>query len=339
MADANVNEINEAADNGTFLQAAFEVVVSNSKNNDTQNITGIAVDGNGDPIQAVSGNLYVQYNLTLNEGYSEATIKNTNTAYMKAAPNGTVEGRPGDHTGIYAHNTYDVNKLTDGDLVVNFPGKTLGLVTHKGERSDYTELIVGEKYKFAISNFYADSSYSAGDKFTVYNGVWKLTTAASIGNGAVYAELKKISSFTEGGLYAGTGYVLEIKRKAVTDTVGTIVIANPELSGDEESLDGIQIDDTKYKVSPPALTNAEVDLIFAGGYTITVTITNGTATGDNHILFDDATVTIAANSTYVLPTEITVTGATYEYNSTTGVVTLSNPTANVTITAECTAEV
>ena len=232
MADANVNEINEAADNGTFLQAAFEVIVSNSKNNDTQNVTGIAVDGNGDPIQAVSGNLYVQTTLTLNEGYSEATLKNTNTVYMKAAPNGLVEGRPGDHTGIYAHNTYDVNKITDGNLVVNFPGKTLGLVTHKGERSDYTELIVGEKYKFAISNFYAVSAYSVGDTFTVNGGLWKLTTSASIPAGAVYAELKKISSFTEGGMYAGDGFVLEIKRKAVVDTTGvtSLVFTNTTVS-------------------------------------------------------------------------------------------------------------
>lgn len=339
MAISDVNEINRAADNGTFLQAAFEVIVSNSKNNDTQNVTGIAVDGSGNLIQAISGNIYVVDELTLNEGYTEAGIKNTNTTLMKAAESGAVEGRPGDHTGLYVHNTYNVNVLSDGQLKVNFPGKTLGLITIPGERSDYTELIVGEKYKFAISNFSAAASYSVGNIFTVDDGVWKLTEAESVNAGDVYAVLTKISQFTEGGMYAGTGYVLEIKRKAVTDTVGTIVIANPELSGDEDSLDGIQIDDTKYKISPPVLTDAEVDLIFAGGYTITATITNGTATGDDHILFDDATVTITANATYVLPSAITVTGATYDYNSTTGVITLSDPTENVTITAECTAEV
>ena len=253
MADANVNEINEAADNGTFLQAAFEVIVSNSKNNDTQNVTGIAVDGNGDPIQAISGNLYVQSTLTPNEGYVAAELKNTNTVYMTAAATGAVEGRPGDHTGIYAHNTYGVNKLTDGDLLVNFPGKTLGLITHKGERSDYTELIVGEKYKFAISNFYEAATYEVGDTFTVKNGVWKETASASITAGDVYAVLTKISSFTEGGLYAGDGYILEIKRKAVADTVGSVVVANPTLAGTEPDLTGLEVDGNKYKLPASAL--------------------------------------------------------------------------------------
>ena len=248
MADTNINEINEAADNGTFLQAAFEVIVSNSKNNDTQNVTGVAVDGSGNPIQAVSGNIYVIDDTTLNEGYTAASLKNTNTVYMKLSAKSAVDGRPGDHTGLYVHNTYDVNKLTDGSLVVNFPGKTLGLVTLAGERSDYTELIVGEKYKFAISNFYEATTYAVGNTFAVKNGVWKQTTLASITAGDVYGELKKISSFTEGGLYAGTGYVLEIKRKAVADTVGSIVVANPTLAGTEPDLTGLEVDGSKFKV-------------------------------------------------------------------------------------------
>lgn len=74
-------------------------------------------------------------------------------------------------------------------------------------------------------------------------------------------------------------------------------------------------------------------------YTITATITNGTSTGDSSI--DEkgtASVTITPNSGYVLPESVTVDGATSEYNSTTGVISLSNPTKNVTIAATCIAQ-
>ena len=73
-------------------------------------------------------------------------------------------------------------------------------------------------------------------------------------------------------------------------------------------------------------------------YTISVTNTNGTYTGDTIIIQKQtASVTLIADSNYKLPATITVTGAEYEYNRSTGVITLSNPTSNVEITAECTA--
>ena len=81
-----------------------------------------------------------------------------------------------------------------------------------------------------------------------------------------------------------------------------------------------------------ALTN----LVLA--YNVATTITNGTATGAQTIAKNGtASVTLAANTGYNLPASITVVGASYTYDNTTGVITLSNPTANVTITAVCTA--
>lgn len=74
-------------------------------------------------------------------------------------------------------------------------------------------------------------------------------------------------------------------------------------------------------------------------YTITATITNGSSAGDSSI--DEkgtASVTITPDSGYVLPESVTVDGATSEYNSTTGVISLSNPTKNVTIAATCSAQ-
>lgn len=70
------------------------------------------------------------------------------------------------------------------------------------------------------------------------------------------------------------------------------------------------------------------------GYTITPIVTNGTYSGDTSIeAGGTASVTISPNSGYKLPTNVSVTGATSEYNSTTGVISLSNPTGNVSISA------
>ncbi len=72
------------------------------------------------------------------------------------------------------------------------------------------------------------------------------------------------------------------------------------------------------------------------GYSITTSVTNGTYTGDTSISKSgNATVTISPNTGYKLPSDVTVTGATKSYNSTTGVVSLSNPSGNVTISATC----
>lgn len=71
-------------------------------------------------------------------------------------------------------------------------------------------------------------------------------------------------------------------------------------------------------------------------YSITKSITNGTASGASTITYGStATVTITADSGYDLPSTVSVSGANYSYNDTTGVITLTNPTGNVTITATC----
>lgn len=74
----------------------------------------------------------------------------------------------------------------------------------------------------------------------------------------------------------------------------------------------------------------------ASVYSITNSITNGTATGSTAISsVGTATVTVSANSGYTLPSSITVSGASYTYDSTTGVIALSNATGNVSITVVC----
>ena len=74
-------------------------------------------------------------------------------------------------------------------------------------------------------------------------------------------------------------------------------------------------------------------------YAIIVNIRNGSFSGAESIRKDGtAVVTLAADPNYVLPSTIEVTGVSpsdYTYNSTTGVISLSNPTGNVSITVVC----
>ena len=71
-------------------------------------------------------------------------------------------------------------------------------------------------------------------------------------------------------------------------------------------------------------------------YSITTNIKNGKSTGATQISAEgNATLTITADEGYILPANVTVVNADYTWNSSTGELLLSNPTGNVTITAEC----
>lgn len=84
-----------------------------------------------------------------------------------------------------------------------------------------------------------------------------------------------------------------------------------------------------------AAQSALDDLVVAP-FDITVNVSNGTSEGDAQILLGrQAQVTLAASEGYVLPQSISVTGADFTYNVTTGVVVLSNPTDDIVITCAC----
>ena len=69
-------------------------------------------------------------------------------------------------------------------------------------------------------------------------------------------------------------------------------------------------------------------------YTITSTLVNCTSASGNSSTIEangTATLTFTANSGYELPDTVTVSGATYTWNKSTGTLTLRRPTGNVTI--------
>ena len=193
----------------------FEVTVSNSVRNQTQNVPGKFGAGTGSsfaPAVCETGALCVQNGLIPSEGYEQFNILNGNTWYFNAAANGTVAGNPGDHTHIYAFNNYDVNKATslDSELQWNLGANTLGLSLPAGNRGDFCELIVGEQYTWGADNFTAVPTDE--QKFaTIANGKWTPATAAPTTAG-VYAEILRTKNMNEGTSYWGKGYVMVIRR-------------------------------------------------------------------------------------------------------------------------------
>lgn len=209
----------------------FEVVVSNSKRNDTQNITGIFGTVAGSPAVHTATAVYAGTlckkadamvegtNRPFNEGYEAAKIRNKNDFYMIAADDGLVAKFTGDHTGIYAANTYNVNQLSDGTLSINFPGKTLDLQTPAGEKTDFTEIIVGEMYAFGYLNTsYAatpdsaasDSNFTPGTILYVANGV--LSSVTGDAGELAFEVIDGTGRFTEGAADGGRKIIAQAIR-------------------------------------------------------------------------------------------------------------------------------
>lgn len=203
---------------------AFEVKVSNGIYNGLQNVAGKFGSFSGStftPADISAGFLAVQNSLIPSEGYesvvdgsSNPLILNGNTWYMTAASSGIVAGYTGDHTGIYAANTYDVNKVISGDLQYNLGAKTLGLGIPAGNIGDFTELIVGEQYKFGAGDF--ASTPTVGQYVLVSSGKWSASQASAPTTGAIYGKVLRTEPFNEGASFWGTGYVVQILRSVAS---------------------------------------------------------------------------------------------------------------------------
>lgn len=203
-------------------KTAFEVKNSNIRFNDIQNVPGYfgtVSQGTFTPADCSAGMVCTSSALAPCEGYEDFNILNGNTHQFVAAVSGSVTGNPGDHTGLYVCNTHDVEKMKDSQgNVYNVGANTLGLGLPAGERCAFTELIVGEKYKWGEGNF--STLPTEGQGFaTLANGLWVGASAAPT-DGSVYAEILPVaasqSGFMKGLRYAFNGYWLKICRAAIS---------------------------------------------------------------------------------------------------------------------------
>ena len=201
-----------------IANTAFEVSVSNIMRNGTQNIPGYFGAGTGESFAAdicAAGFLCERSELTLSEGYEAYGILNGNTWRMAAAADGIVEGRPGDHTGIYAYNGYDTAMATQSinGNAWRLGANTLGLELPAGQRGDFTELIVGEQYTWGAGNFSTvPTDLTTTIYATIENGMLVAGTAAPT-DGSVYMKILRQKNFTAGPRNAAfVGYVCEVLR-------------------------------------------------------------------------------------------------------------------------------
>lgn len=202
----------------SIANTAFEVSVSNITRNETQNIPGYFGSGTGESFVAdicPSGFVCVRSELTLSEGYEAQNILNGNTWRMIAATSGIVEGRPGDHTGLYAFNSYDTamayQNINGNQWRIG--ANTLGLELPAGVRGDFTELIVGEQYTFGAGNFStAPTDLTSTIYATIVNGLLVAGSSAPT-DGSVYLKIYRQKNFTVGTRNAPfVGYVCEVMR-------------------------------------------------------------------------------------------------------------------------------
>lgn len=205
-----------------IANTAFEFKNSNSIYNGLQNVAGKFGSFSGTaftPDVCSAGFMVTQNSLIPNEGYesfvdasSNPRILNGNTWYFVAAASGSVVGAPGDHTGIYAANTYNVHSVVsaNGQMKYNLGANTLGLAIPADEYGDFTELIVGEQYKFGAGNFAAVPT--VGQYVTIVNGLFSASSATAPTTGAVYGQVKRTEAFNEGASFWGDGYIVKILR-------------------------------------------------------------------------------------------------------------------------------
>lgn len=209
----------------SITNTAFEVSVSNITRNETQNITGIFGAGADSAFKSEicpSGFLCTRQALLPNAGYegivdssSKPTIMNGNAWEMIAATNGVAGGMYGDHTGIYAFNSYDVRKVQGGNNVWMLGNNYLGLELPANERGTFTEIIIGEQYTFGAGNF---STAPTGPTYiyaTIANGQLVASATAPAAATGVYFKILREKNFTVGTRNAGfKGYVCQALRTA-----------------------------------------------------------------------------------------------------------------------------
>ena len=122
------------------------------------------------------------------------------------------------------------------------------------------------------------------------------------------------------------GTTIEVSVKNTVPTEGMVTIENIEVS----KVQNLKVGDNYYT------TNENGELIGSktAKYNLLASLTNLTSTETTVIEANKiTTITLTPINGYGLPDTITVTGTEYTYDNTTGVISLSNPTSNVTITA------
>ena len=207
-------------------------------------------------------------------------------------------------TGLDVGTEYDFTVLAQGVTA----SKTFKVQACSDHAVDSNEV--------SITKTYTTYNASAESSVVSYTTPYGITKSAGNGTlaGATYIYPNTSENFT---LTPSTYYELP----------SSITVTNATLDSYDNSTGAITISNPTGNVTISA-TCVRIT------YTVTTNLTNLTSDNDGSINAGGTkNITLTANSGYELPSSITVTGATYTYNNTTGVIALSSPTGNVTIDA------
>lgn len=178
-----------------IAETAFQIRRSNDRYDDLQHRTGLYGSFSGStftPADASAG-------LLCNIGDGIPAGGN----YMTLAADGAAK--------LYAANTTDVQRLTNGANTWAVGVETLGLGIPAGEKNDFTELKVGETYAFGPGNF--STLVSTTDKYARVSDGLLVGTDSAPASG-YYFELDTemgIDAFVEANYNAFSRYNLVLR--------------------------------------------------------------------------------------------------------------------------------
>jgi len=183
-----------------IANTAFEIKVSNHEFDSIANVTGVYKNGSNNDEVCAAGFLVTKKERLPVEGY--VGITNTNTWSMQMA---TATDKA--TTPIYACNTFNVNRLTDGvtGAIYKVGTNTLGLAVPAGERSTFTQIYFNNVniYRFGVGNLSAE--ISTNQFFTIANGLL-VPAATAPAAGLPYFKLLGTGNFTQGAYNGFTYY-------------------------------------------------------------------------------------------------------------------------------------
>lgn len=184
-------------------KTGFEVKVTNMQYNATQNIAGTFVNASGDPEVCASGFLCTRKALLPNTGYG---VNNGNAWTMEAAASGAPSAT-GTRPHLYAFNSYDVNKASQGNNTWMVGANTFGLELPAGEIGDFTEIIENEQYVFGSGNFFtAPTDVTTTIYATIANGLLVASATAPAAGIGFWFEITAKVNITTGTRNWGDAY-------------------------------------------------------------------------------------------------------------------------------------
>ena len=232
-------------------------------------------------------------------------------------------------------------------------GTLVGATTINEDGSAEVTITPSEGYRTPQS--YADITVTNARQTSYHPNNGKLGIASPSGNVTITATCPAIPAtypitcYVTNGSYAGSTTIRENNTATVDIIPASGYVAPPEQDVTVVGASYTYDINTNTKRGRVTLSEPTGDVSIVATcpsetpttYTITGNVTNGTLSGATTIDADGtATVTFVPNAGYEIPTglDVIAIGARWSYDDTTGVVTLSNPTRDVTVTGTCPAE-